>query len=339
MLKNLQRLGRGQRIVVFFLFFGGGLMLLCTVTVLLAGTALNSERSQGSGLIDGVTVSEFVALPDDDAYPPAVTVGADGTVYTGSYVTGAVWAVTPDGTVSEIDETRDRIGAVAGLAVGGDGAVYVVDQQDSDPRSAGGDVKRIAPDGTVTAFAEIAETPGFIAPDDITLDGAGRVYVSDRGRNEIWRFEQDGSGGVAWWTPPTDDEAESAVSAVTGLAYDAASDALIVTDSETNRVYRVSVADASAEVLYEHTTDNLLPGFDGVTITDAGVIYVAALGQNGIVRLDNGEITYVAGYFRGVSDAAAAGSRLYVTNFDQSSLVLPLVEPRLPFALDVVELE
>ena len=47
----------------------------------------------------------------------------------------------------------------------------------------------------------------------------------------------------------------------------------------------------------------------------------------------------IAGHFRGASDVEfAAPNRLYVTNFDQSSIVLPIVRPQLPFAIDVIEL-
>ena len=82
------------------------------------------------------------------------------------------------------------------------------------------------------------------------------------------------------------------------------------------------------------------PGFDGVTVTPNGDIYVAALGQNGVARVAGGELTYIAGLFRGASDVdySAAIDSLYVTNWNQTPLVIPGDQPQLPFALDIIDL-
>jgi sugar lactone lactonase YvrE len=159
-----------QRRLVFFLIFGGGLLLLLAITLLLVNQSLNSgTRVVSVALIPDVTVRQFAALPDDDAYPAAVAVAPDGTVYTGSFATGAVWAMTPDGEVSEVPGTRDAIGAVVGLAVTPDGGLLVVDQVDTDPRSAGGQVVRVSGDA-ITIFADV----GFIAPNDLAIDRQGQ---------------------------------------------------------------------------------------------------------------------------------------------------------------------
>ena len=339
MLQSLQRLSRPQRQLIFFLVFGGILMAIVALTIVLVSSAINTgARPQAFAIDENLTVREFATLPDNDTYPAGVAAYGDG-VYTGSYASGAIWYIDGAGQVTEIPGTREGIGAVSGLAVGPDGALYIVDQYDTDVRSGGGDVKRLTPDGTLSVFATIEDERGFVQPDDVALDGAGRVYVTDRGRNEVWRFEPDGSGGVVWWTGPQQ-EANGPRPAVTGLAYDATTDSMILTDPETNTLYRVAVADGSSAVLYQHPANAANPpGFDGVTVTPDGTIYIAALGQNGIVRFENDSITYVAGQFRGSSDVDyAEGNRLFVSNWDQSSLALPLVEPRLPFGIDVIEL-
>ena len=338
LIENIQRLSVVQRRLVFFLLFGGGLLAIVAVTALLISASFNGQRPQAVSLEKGLTVAQFAALPDKDAYPAAVAVGPDGTVYTGSYATGAVWAIGASGQPRELPGTRAGIGAVAGLAVAPDGAILVVDQADSDPRTLGGDVKRIGPDGKIAVFATIPDARGFLTPDDVELDSAGRVYVTDRGRDQVWRFDADGKGGVAWWTPPAEPDGKHG--AVTGLAYDAAHDTLIVTDPDLNVLYRVSIADAKGSVLYRDPADDRTPpGFDGATAAPDGTLYVASLGQNGIVTLRDGQLVYVAGEFRGSSDVAfAKPDKLYVANFDQSSLLLPLIQPRLPFALDVMTL-
>ena len=338
MLRNIQQLSRPQRQLIFALFFVGVLMAIIGLTVVLIASSLNNARQEAVSLVEEVSVHPLAALPDDDAYPSSVAAHGD-VVYTGSYVSGAIWRVGADGTVSELGGTRDALGAVSGLAAAPDGTLFVVDQFDTDTRSGGGDVKRILPDGSIEVFSDLASEGGFTTPDDVTLDAEGSVYVSDRGRNEIWRFEADGSGAALFWSPPPA-EGDAAQPAVTGLAYDPVADGIIVTEPERNTIYRVPVSGGEADVLYQHPTgEDFPPGFDGATVTPDGVLYVAALGQNGIVRVENGTITYIAGQFRGSSDVDTVdGERLYVANWDQSALALPLVQPRLPFALDVVEI-
>lgn len=334
MLRNIQRLGRGQRIVIFILIFGGALMGLIAVTALLFLLTLNAGGNEPAvGLVEGVTVREFAALPDNDAYPASVAVAPDGVVYTGSYVTGAVWSIDPTGKLTELPGTRDAIGAVSGITVGPDGTIFIVDQLDADLRTLGGALKRIAPDGTISDFATIDERG---LPDDIALDSHGSVYVTDRGRGEIWRFDSDGSNGQMWWMPP-EPEAETR-HVPTGLAYDAISDAMIVTDSNLNVIYRVSTADASAEAIYTHGSRDFAPGLDGVVVTPDGIIYAVAAAQNGVVTLKNGELEYIAGQFRSPGDVDYRDGRLYVANFDSFSLVVSAVSPSLPFAIDVIDL-
>jgi sugar lactone lactonase YvrE len=339
MRENLQRLSRRQRVLILFLIFAGVILLLVGVTALLiALTIVPAGRQQSVALADTVTVQEFAVLPDDDAYPAAVAVAPDGTVYTGSFASGAVWAIDANGTPAEIPNTREAIGAVVGLTVALDGTLYVVDQVDTDPRTGGGNVKRVTPSGELTVFADLFDERGFLVPDDITLDASGALYVSDRGRDEVLRFEPDGSGGVSWWSPAADG-AES--HEPTGLAYHPRRDAIIITDSLTNTIYAVPVNDASqSEVLYAHGNRENPPGFDGVTVTPAGDIYVAALGQNGVAKVVDGELTYIAGLFRGASDVdySTPADSLYVTNWDQTALVYRVWPPQLPFALDVIEL-
>ena len=337
MLQNIQRLPRGQRLLIFALIFGGGLFVLVAVTVLLIrGTLTPSVRSVGTALSSDIRVSQFAALPDDDAYPAALAVTADGRVYTGSYKTGKLWLITPQGDVSAVATKGEALKSVTGLAAAPDGTLFIVDQTDADPQTDGGNVKRMAADGTVSIFATIADAKGFVSPDDVTLDAAGNVYVSDRARAEVWRFNKDGSGGVAWWVPPKLDKLDHY--APTGLAYDASKNAILITDSINDTLYRVPVdAPDKSELIYWHNGRANPPGFDGLTVTPQGVIYVAALGQRGIARVDGENLTYIAGLFRGPSDVDyAAPDKLYVTNWDQFSLAVTVSKPSLPFALDVI---
>lgn len=339
MKENIQRLTLAQRRLVFFMIVVGGLFLLLGLTLLLLAGAFNASRSQGVALQPNVLLREFAQLPDDDAYPMAIAAASDGTLYTGSYATGAIWLIDGQGGVTEIGSTRETIGALAGLIVTADGSLIAVDHQDTDPRTVGGALWRISLTGDVVPFGQPPADGGWFAPNDLALDSLGRVYVSDAGRNEIWRFEPDGSGGSVWWVPPLREGDPRA--ALTGLAYDPVTDSIIISDPEVNRIYAAPVSGAQAEiVLYDHGDRPNAPGFDGLEVTPDGTIYVAALGQNGVAAVRENELIYTAGLFRGSSDIAfVAPNRLYVTNFDGSSLILPLLQPSLPFAIDQITLD
>lgn len=340
MLRNIQSLSRPQRLLVFILLFGGVFMALIAVSAVLILGALNANpRLVAMPQSQDVTVREFAVLPGEDGYPAAVTVSPNGNVYAGSYKTGAIYVVSPDGEqVAETPGSRDAVGAAAGLAFAPDGSLLIVDHLDADVQTSGGLVKRLSPDGSFSDFATINDERGFVLPHDITLDAQSNVYVSDRGRDEVWRFNAVGSGGMAWWKSPQEAGNQSGYEP-NGLAYDPVRNAIIITDGAQNIIYRVAVTDAATETLYQHTTQADAPGLGGLTVTPEGVIYVAALAQNRIARLDGDVLTYLAQGFRGASDVAyAPPNRLYVTNFDQRSLVFSLERPRLPFALDVIEL-
>lgn len=345
MLKGFQQLGTGQRIVVFTTLFIGGLLLIVALALGLYLLSVNAApRAVAVALADTLTVREFVALPDDDAYPSTVATAPDGRVYTGSYATGAVWLIQENGaaaTVTELPNTRELIGSVRGLAVTPDGTLHILDGISSDPRGAGGTVWRVEPDGTLTDLGGIQHPStaandvnrGFVSPKDIESDAQGNLYVTDRGWREVWKYDAGTGEASFFWRPEESDGA----AVPTGLAFDRANNTLIVTDSEANTVYRVDVASGAGEIVYRYSETRTPPGLSGAAVTPDGTLYIAALDQNGIVRLDPEGIVYVVGTLRGASDVAAgADGRLYLTNFDSVGLVRPDVRPQLPFTLDVV---
>lgn len=335
MLRRIQYLGQGQRILIFALLMVGGLLLLAGITVFLILLSVNSSpRSLAAALQGGVTAVEFAALPDDDAYPSSVAAAGD-VIYTGSYTTGAVWSISASGDVQELPGTRDAIGSITGLEAAPDGTLYIVDRVNSDPRTQGGLIWRYSADGALTEFATIGDETGFVAPHHLALDGEGRLYVTDRGRREVWRWNADGSDGELWWRP--DEEQPDLIP--TGIAYDAVDQAMIVSDTETDALFRIPLESATAELAYDQSSSDETPDLSGVAVGADGMIYVTALSLNRVAALQEGQLTYLAGGFRGPSDVAlGSDGALYISNFDSSALVVPGVRPQLPFALDVVRL-
>lgn len=341
MIAKIQQLGRGQRMVVFFTIFIGGLMLLVAITFFLISFSVNSSPRQiAQGALDGVTVREFATLPDDDAYPSTIAVGVDGTVYTGSYRSGTVWAISPGGQVRELPETRILIESVSGIAVADDGTLYILDRTNPNPAAKGGLIWRILPDATPRQFGSIFDgQEGFIAPHGLAIATDGILYVTDRGRREIWRFDDEGNAEF-WWRVPSNDP-QSAVVLPTSLAYDASTDTLVVvaTGDGVDNLYRVSRDGETIETVYRYSgAPSQAPGFDGISISPEGRIFLANASQGAVSEFIRNNYTIIAQGFRGSNAIAYHDGKLYVNNFDQVGLVNPLVQPRLPFALDEVTL-
>lgn len=326
------------------LFLIGSLVVGAVVMVLLTWWVVGSApRAIAISIDAGVTVEEYITLPDDDSYPAAVALGDDGTLYTGSYSSGVIWSITAEGFISEVDNTRDQIGSVTGLDVASDGTLYILDRIEALDAK-GAIIWRYA-DGNLTSLVEIPydDTVGVTIPDDIAVDRDGLIYITDREQASVWRYGADGSNQGVWWQPPASPVTEK--SAPTGLAYDPTENAILITDGEQDAIYRVSTASAdlaeardNTEMLYVDTQGNGY-GFDGIDVSPFRGIYVALLGWNRVARLDGKQLVMLAQEFRGASDVVYDTEKdaLYVTNWNQFSLGFG-TSPQLPFALDILDL-
>ncbi len=312
-----------------------GAVVVIAITLWVIGSP---PRSQAIPLLDGVSLREFAALPDDDAYPAALAIAADGTVFTGSYQTGALWAITPAGDIREVAGARDLIGSVTGLDVGPDAQLYILDRI-SALESRGAIVWRYS-DGKLERLLQIPEfAHSEFLPDDIAVDGAGRIYISDR-LGHVLRYGADGqplgiNGEPYWWYMPDDGEA-------TGLAYDKARDALLAADAAGDRLYRIDLAHdqpSNIETLFQAGENDSDYGIDGIDIAPNGDITLALLARNHVARLREGELVMLARGFRGASDLVydASRDRLIIANWNQFSLGFG-TRPQLPFALDALAL-
>ncbi len=333
------RFPRLRALLFLLLALAVAALLIAAMTWFVIGSA---PRSQAVAIADGITVSEFAALPDDEAYPAALAIDADGTLYTGSYQSGALWSISPAGAVREIPDSRERIGSVTGLDVGPDNALYILDR--IAPLDATGALVWRYDDGELDQLFEIRsdEFLGDLLPDDIAIDIAGRIYISDR-LGHVLRYGQNGEimgrdGWSYWWFAPCSKQCE-----ITGIAYDRAHDALLIADPADEAVYRVKITDGSpgdSVTLLRGADPKSDYGFDGIALAPGGDVYLALLNWNRVARLEAGELLMLAKDFRGASDIAydAARARLYITNWNQFSLAFG-TRPQLPFAIDVIQFD
>ena len=326
------------RRIVFFLGISIiAIVLICGVTVLLIRSALMSDRREPNAVMPGVTVRSFSELPGDRAYPEAITIGPDRNIYVGSFCTGDIWQITPEGERELWSKGgEDRIRAASGMIFGPDGSLYVADHGDCNPRRSTSSLKRISADG------EIVEVIGNInendIPNSLAFDSEGILYLTDTQNGTIRRLNEE-EQFVTWWVlPDINKDARP-----TGLSYDASTDTLIVADTNSGSIYRLGFTDnrepSPEQLIYRNDSREL----DGLAVDENGRIYVTIFNQNevAVLRADESGLDVLAEDFREPSDIAYLDGILYVTNFDSLSLAPLLgliVDPALPFSVDAIEL-
>jgi sugar lactone lactonase YvrE len=147
-----------------------------------AGGSRNVGNADGTG-----TAAQF-------NQPHGLAMDVGGTIYVADTYNHTIRKITPAGLVTTlagmagISGSDDGSGAEArfnypwGIAVGGDGHVYVADQQNNS-------IRKITPTGVVTTLAGLAGSSGFAngagaaarfdGPYGVAADGSGNVYVAD----------------------------------------------------------------------------------------------------------------------------------------------------------------
>lgn len=328
---------RRRRLVFFIGLSITVVALICGLTLALIRNAIMGDRRVPSAEYEGVEVRTLVELPGKRAYPEALTIGPDGNIYVAGFCTGDIWQVTLSGELRVWSRGGDeRIQAASGLAFGPDGALYVADHGDCNPRRSRSSLKRISPDGqTIERIGDITEND---IPNALTFDMNGVLYLTDTQHGTIRWLDLERNRLMTWWNLP---RVGSAAARPTGLAYDSLTDSLVVADTASGTVYRVAFDEergaGKSSILYQQDTREL----DGLTLDDQGRIFLTFFNLNKVAMLDpsTNNLVFLARNFREPSDVAYFNGVVYVTNFDGLSLA-PLVgwviDPSLPFTIDAI---
>jgi sugar lactone lactonase YvrE len=310
-----------------------GAVMICALSAGLILRSFQPSRKIPFVVQPGASVQTLVELAGERAHPEAITLGPDGFLYSGSFCTGEIWRISPEGDLEIYLAEDSGVSAASGMAFAPDGTLYVVDREDCDPRRSTSSVKRISPDGMVDAWGRVS-TDQIL--NGLAFDANGHLYATDSQDGVVLVFDDAGNPSEWWRIPePFDD------SLPTGITYDTARDALIIADSNNGAIFRVPIVDGSAgesQVLLDDPSRAL----DGLTQDEQGRIIATVINTSEVIRIDeNGSVTILAQNFREPSDAAYLDGRLYVTNFDSVSLapfVSILIDPSLPFTIDVIDL-
>ena len=247
--------------------------------------------------------------------------------------TATVFALAGDGTRGHADGSgaRARFADPFGIALGGDGLIYVADGAEGDRLrvvSLRGDVATLA--GGIAGFADgNGLAARFSTPSGVAVDRSGALYVADTGNNAVRRVGPDGTtttvagGGVAGFRDGTG--AEARFDAPIGIAVDGHA-RVLVADTYNDRI-RFITPDGAVSTL-AGSTRGFADGpasearFDtpcGIAVAGDGTIYVADAGNDRIRAITPAGLVSTVidpshGVFRPLGLAAAPTGELYVVD-------------------------
>jgi DNA-binding beta-propeller fold protein YncE len=301
-------------------------------------------KGTDSGLMVAVSAScatEFnssggistIAGPSGLLYPAGVAVDGAGNVYVaeyGGHLVAKVDAAT--GTVSTVAGTGtpgyngDGVAAAcqlcspAGVAIGPDGNLYIADECNNLVRK----VDLSAGPPTMTTVAGVYGMGGYngdakaptaawlYMPRGVAFDISGNIYIADTFNNRVREFSIYGGNivtvaGGGGSGPNNDPQSATGASLNRphGVTYDPGTGSMLVTDTQNNRVRRISagvislVAGTGAQNYGGDGSPAVLADLNypyGIDVDAAGNVYFSDWNNHRVRRVDpGGTITTVAG--------------------------------------------
>lgn len=172
----------------------------------------------------------------------------------------------------------------------------------------------------VTPVATRGDGWGFCFPDDVTIDNAGNIYLTDLTYPGIWKISPDGKKVTMWSDHP-----------LLGWSHDPAlalgNNALILDKDQKNiytdtttldgRIIKIPIkADGSADTPQIYSRGHAW--FDGIEIDEEGYVYGSTPGANEIVIIPPtgypNRITIDSPLFQGPTSLAIRDGILYTAN-------------------------
>lgn len=242
------------------------------------------------------------------AFPESLAIHG-GSMYVSLGFVGQVVRVDGDGVIHPYAQLDPGQGLITGLAFDTAGNLYVgVATFSADPLPY---IAKIAPDSTVTTFAELPEGS---FPNGLAFDAAGNLYVSDSHSTVLYKI---GSNGIA--SPWLDSSllAPNKGLGANGIAFDTEGDMWIAV-SNAGTIIRVPVSGGSAGPPVVVKQDNELKTADGIAFAPDGSLYVAVNRTNSLWALGtDGSLARLANRSDGLSyptQPAFDGEKLFLTN-------------------------
>ncbi len=240
----------------------------------------------------------FAQLPDQ---PEGLALDKDGVLYASTHAGQTIYRVADDGSSELVatvpSEEAKGHGEALGMEFDANGDLIVAYTEHSahsnlfDPFHAGcrdatvtaSGVYRVKVEtGEVTPVVTKADGVPFCYPDDVDIDKAGNIYLSDLTYAGIWKITPEGEATL-WSADPllnkVDDAAPMGVNVV--VLDRAEENIFAATTTVPGRIVRIPInADGSAGQAVAHSLGHTY--FDGIDIDDEGYIYAAESGINQI---------------------------------------------------------
>jgi sugar lactone lactonase YvrE len=160
----------------------------------------------------------------------------------------------------------------------------------------GGDITRIAPDGTMSNFAG-----GLLNPNGTTFDAEGNLYVAEAGGNRVWKLPPDSAPEVL----------VSGITNPTGVVFDGAGNLLIAQYSLSRITQR-----APDGTLSTFMSGGNLNGPVGLQMDSEGNLYIGNFTDGKILkRTPAGAISIIGDVPGWLGFIALAGDAIYATGF------------------------
>ncbi len=254
-------------------------------------------------------------------YPSGMAADESGNIYVTDVTANIVREITPAGVVTTFagngnQASVDGAGTAASfnypssIAIDGVGNLYVTDENSNK-------IRKITPAGVVSTYAGTGASgssngaaltqASFWLPHGIAVDGAGNVYVSERGNNLVRKITPGGivstlaGSGAAGSSNGTGTAAS--FNAITGLASDNNSN-IYVADGGNNMLRKISPAGVVSTLAGSTTAGSsdgtgTSAGFSapaGIAVDFAGNLYVSDQRNNTIRQVNpSGLVTTLAG--------------------------------------------
>ena len=272
------------------------------------------------------------------SHPGACAVDSAGNVFVADTANHAIRKITPAGDVTTFagrpgtpgfangTGTSALFNEPAGIAIDGNGNLYVADRQNHV-------VRRISPAAVASTYAGVSGSPGtndstsptlarFNLPGSVAVDSTGRVFVADTGNHTIRRISAvgevttlAGSPGLSGISDGTGSQAR--FNTPSGVALDAGGN-VFVGDRNNHAIRRVTSAGATTTFSGLRGTSVSSDGINtaarynlpsGVALDSASNVYVADSGNHTIRKLNSiGTATTLAGQAGSVGGADGGGA-------------------------------
>jgi len=280
------------------------------VLLSLLGTVLAAAGLEAAGATSASYIIQTIAGSDDSgdggsalsaalSQTEGIAVDRSGNVYVADAAAHRVRKIATDGSIQTIagigmagfsgddgPASAALLNQPYGLALDPAGNLYIADLGNAR-------VRKIALDGTIHTLAGGGALPAtstgqggpatstqLMQPRNVALDGAGSLYISDFGANQVYRVDTNGTlslvagTGAAGFSGVGTSALLAQLNAPAGLTVDPSGE-LYIADSGNNCVRKVS----SGVIITVFTT----PVPTGVALDSTGMLYVAAATYFGTV--------------------------------------------------------